>query len=359
MSNLIQVIKYEGDNKTFVWKHECEDFNNLTQLIVHESQEAIFISNGTVLDIFSKPGRYTLNTESIPLLSKHISKLTNDINPFHSEVYFVNKTIQMAIKWGVGGIRYNEPNYNFPLEIGMSGEMFLKVENSKKLLLKIMGTETILDQTHLVELFRGIISNKIKSIFTQKVKNEKINIFEINEILDDLSKSFLEKLQPIFEDYGLSLENFIVLNIAEPTNDEIFNRFKKLNYRQYEEIAEAQLRQKVNIIDEETEAKKIQIKSEAIAKKREIEGYTYQQEKGFEVANNVAKNEGIGNFSGIGVGMGTIMSVGNTVGGIVNNAMDMTKIKKYCKKCNTEVPQTANFCFYCGSKIEGEQNENK
>ena len=44
--NLAQIIKYEGDNQTFVWKHPCEDFNSLTQLIVHESQEALFFMNG-------------------------------------------------------------------------------------------------------------------------------------------------------------------------------------------------------------------------------------------------------------------------------------------------------------------------
>ena len=46
MSNIAEIIKYEGDNSTFIWKHPCEDFNSLTQLIVHESQEAIFFMKG-------------------------------------------------------------------------------------------------------------------------------------------------------------------------------------------------------------------------------------------------------------------------------------------------------------------------
>ena len=46
MSKIVDIIKYEGDNNTFVWKHPCEDFNALSQLIVHESQEAIFFMNG-------------------------------------------------------------------------------------------------------------------------------------------------------------------------------------------------------------------------------------------------------------------------------------------------------------------------
>ena len=55
MAHIADVIKYEGDNSTFIWKHPREDFNSLTQLIVHESQEAIFFMNGQALDLFS-PG---------------------------------------------------------------------------------------------------------------------------------------------------------------------------------------------------------------------------------------------------------------------------------------------------------------
>ena len=66
---IIDVIKYEGDNSTFIWKHPAEDFNMKSQLIVHESQEAVFMMNGQALDTFG-PGRYTLDTENIPILGK-------------------------------------------------------------------------------------------------------------------------------------------------------------------------------------------------------------------------------------------------------------------------------------------------
>ena len=96
---IAQVLKYEGDNSTFIWKHPCEDFNNLTQLIVHESQEAIFFMNGQALDLFGA-GRYTLETQNIPKISKLFHRVMDDENPFHCEVYFINKTEQMNIKLG-------------------------------------------------------------------------------------------------------------------------------------------------------------------------------------------------------------------------------------------------------------------
>lgn len=64
MAKIAEIIKYEGDNSTFIWKHPCEDFNSTTQLIVHESQEAIFFLNGQALDLFgpSRHGRESRRT---------------------------------------------------------------------------------------------------------------------------------------------------------------------------------------------------------------------------------------------------------------------------------------------------------
>ena len=69
---LVNIIKYEGDNTTFVWKHPKTDFNTMSQLIVHENQEAVFFKNGQSLDLFES-GKYTLSTENIPILRNFIN----------------------------------------------------------------------------------------------------------------------------------------------------------------------------------------------------------------------------------------------------------------------------------------------
>ena len=86
MAKIADIIKYEGDNSTFVWKHPCEDFNTTTQLIVHESQEAILFLNGQALDLFG-PGRHTLETQNIPLLRRVINIPTGGESAFHCEIY--------------------------------------------------------------------------------------------------------------------------------------------------------------------------------------------------------------------------------------------------------------------------------
>ncbi len=323
---IAEIIKYEGDNSTFVWKHPCEDFNSLTQLIVHESQEAIFFMNGQALDLFG-PGRYTLETQNIPLIGKALNRATDDKSPFHCEVYFINKTEQMSIKWGTDSkVQYIDPQYGFPISIGASGEMSLRAEDSRKLLIKLVGTENFLGQQKLVSFFRAFLMTRIKTYIAQVMKTNAINIFEIDENLAAFSENIQKLLVPDFSDYGVALERFFVTNIVKPDGDRQYEKFKELHFRQYADIAEAKLRQQTEIINAETQAQKTVIDSKAQATKRAQEGYTYAQERGFDVAEKVAENEAVGQFTNMGVGLGTMAGVGGAVGGVVggavNNAMN-------------------------------------
>lgn len=322
MVKIADIIKYEGDNTTFIWKHPCEDFNALTQLIVHESQEAIFMMNGQALDLFG-PGRYTLETQNIPLIGKALNIPTGGQTPFHCEVYFINKTEQMAIKWGTDSkVQFMEPTFNFPLAIGASGEMSLRVNDSRKLLIKLVGTEDFLGQAGLNRYFRAFLMTRVKSYIAQVIQQQKINIFEIDAHLNELSAALMKLLQPDFDDYGIALERFFLTTVVKPDGEPTYEKFKSLYFRQYADITEARIRQQTQVIDAETEAQKTVIASQAMATKRAQEGYTYQQERGFDVAQDVAKNEATGQFTNMGVGLGTMAGVGGAVGGLVGNAVN-------------------------------------
>lgn len=356
MGQIAEIIKYAGDNSTFIWKHPCEDFNSLTQLIVHESQEAIFFLNGQALDMFGA-GRYTLVTQNIPKLGKILNRTTGDETPFHAEVYFINKTVQMAIKWGTDSkVQFIEPPYGFPISIGASGEMALSVDNSRKLLLKLVGTESCLSQAKLVQYFRAFLMTKVKSYLAQTIKTQKINIFEIDEKLQELSDTLNAMLRPDFDDYGVILERFFITTIVKPDGESQYEKFKSLHFRQYADIAEAKLRQQVGIIDEQTRAQQTIIESQAMATKRAQEGYTYQQERGFDVAHDVARNEAGGQFTNMGVGLGMMAGVGGTMAGVVGGAMsdalsDSTIAPSKCTKCGAVLPSGAKFCLECGEKV--------
>ena len=321
MANIADIIKYEGDNSTFIQKHPCEDFNSLTQLIVHESQEAIFFMNGQALDLFG-PGRYTLETQNIPKLGKLLNRSVGDSTPFHCEVYFINKAEQMSIKWGTDSkVQYIEPTYGFPISIGASGEMSLRADDSRKLLLKLVGTESGLDRQRLTSLFRAFLMTRVKTYIAQVMKANSINIFEIDENLTVFSENIHKLLIPDFADYGVSLERFFVTTVVKPDGDRQYEKFKELHFRQYADIAEAKLRQQTDLIYAQTEAQKVVIDSQAQATKRAQEGYTYAQERGFDVAEKVAQNESVGQFTNMGIGLGTMAGVGGAVGSVVGGAV--------------------------------------
>lgn len=321
MSEIADIIKYEGDNSVFIWKHPDEDFNSLTQLIVHESQEAVFFMNGEALDLFG-PGRYTLETQNTPKIGKILNRTTDGRTPFHCEVYFINKAEHMSIKWGTDSkVQYMEPTYGFPISIGASGEMSLRAEDSRRLLVNLVGTENILTREKLMGFFRSFLMTSVKTYIAQIMKSNSINIFEIDENLTVFSDSIKELLVKDFSDYGVALERFFVTNIVKPDGERQYEKFKELHFRQYADIAEAKLRQQTDVIYAQTEAQKTVIASKAIATKREQEGYTYAQERGFDVAERVASNEAVGQFANMGVGLGTMAGVGGAVGGLVGNAV--------------------------------------
>lgn len=351
MAQIAEIIKYEGNNSTFIWKHPSEDFNTLSQLIVHESQEAVFFMNGQALDLFG-PGRHTLETQNIPVLSKLLNRVTGDTSPFHCEVYFINKTEQMAIKWGTDSkVQYMDPTYNFPLSIGASGEMSLRAEDSRKLLLKLVGTENYLSQEKLTGFFRAFLMTRVKTYIAQVMKRDSINIFEIDERLAEFSDSIRKLLVPDFADYGVSLERFFVTNIVKPDGERQYETFKELHFRQYADIAEAKLRQQTDLIYAETEAQKVVIDSKAQATKRAQEGYTYAQERGFDVAEKVAQNEAVGQFTNMGVGLGTMAGVGGAVGGMVGGMMNEAMTNATAPSVPAAQPAAGGKCAACGAAL--------
>lgn len=368
---IVSVIKYEGDNSTFVWKHPETDFNTGSQLIVHESQEALFMVNGEILDTFGA-GKHELETQNLPVAKSLFKLATGGQNAFHAELYFVNLVDVMSIKWGTDSrIQYMEPVYRFPVDIGACGEMNLTVSNARKLLVKIVGTERILTKQQLSMYFRAFLMNRIKSILPSVITEKSIDIFSIDQHLMELSEAVEEKLRDDFYDYGVNLKRFLITTVVKPEEDRNYIKFKELHYRNYTDVAEAELNKKLAKIEQETKAQGIVIEAEAVAKKREIEGYTYQQERGFDVAKDMANNDAVAQMNNVGIGLGMMTGIGSEMGrnvasmtsGAMNAAASQADtqgqkqdagrdIKKFCMNCGHELNGTAMFCEMCGTKVE-------
>ena len=226
---LISVIKYEGDGDTLIWKHPIEDFNYGSQLIVHESQEAIFFRDGQALDLFGA-GRYTLETQQMPLLEKLYSLPAGGDTVFHSEVYYINLIHQMAIKWGTPEkINFIDPQTQAPIAIGARGLLNFRVANSRKLLLKLVGTGGKLTRQDLIEngagvinnYFRGVIQLAVSTNLANIITGEKLDILQIDQQKLRLSAAMLPVIQPFFEDYGLAVTEFMVMGIVLPERGDL------------------------------------------------------------------------------------------------------------------------------------------
>lgn len=401
---LASIIKYEGDNETLVWKHQIEDFNFGSQLIVHESQEAIFFRDGQALDLFGA-GRYTLQTQQLPLLEKIYKLPTDTEGTFHSEVYFVNLATQMGVKWGTDSkVRLFDPASGLHIEIGASGEFNIRVTDSRKLLLKVVGTTGGLGQEQLLGIgngkgfFRSMVMTQVKSYLAQTIKENAINILEIDEHLMALSGALRERINAALDEYGLTMPEFYVSRIVTPDDDPNFRRMKEQYAEQYllvrqenirkaeaeaaadRKAVEAQTAARMKIIGAqgEAEALKIQKQAEAEAYRMQAEaeaaemrmkGYTYQQETSRQVGMEAMKNGlgggtnaagALGDLAGLGVSLGAMGSVigmtkdalspmtqdaaqmGAAVGAAVADGWD-------CPVCGHE-NITTNFCPDCGGK---------
>lgn len=407
---LFDIIKYEGDNNTFVWKHPREDFNTWSQLIIHESQEAIFFMNGQALDTFG-PGRYTLETQNIPILRRILNIPTGGKTPFHCEVYFINKTVQMAVKWGTDSkVRYIDPESGVPLELGASGELNLQVTDGRKLLTKLIGTMNGVAwgdtgngfAKSLNSSFRPLIVTAVKSNLTSAIKTQNVNILEVDEHLDELSSVLHQKIAKGFDEYGLGIPEFYLTTIVLPENDPNFKKIRELHTIALQtRMAQAEAditaaRRQIELEHQTTqteiskrEAERKMIEAEATAHAMKLAGLSeaevmaakgYTQRDVLQAEVQKAYAEGIGNMKfeggssggtmgdimGLGVGMAAAQAIVPQMGkmiqgmgvGTVDEAPPIPENKKICVKCGSILPENAKFCLECGGKVVVlEQNE--
>ncbi len=407
---IADIIKYEGDNQTFIWKHPLEDFNSMTQLIVHESQEAIFFMNGQALDLFG-PGRYTLETQNVPKVGKFLNRLTDGDTPFHCEVYFINKTVQMAIKWGTDSkVRFMEPTLGIPLELGACGEMNLTVSDARKLLIKLVGTTNGIAwgengagfTKSLQNCFRPLISTAVKANLASAVKKQNLDILEIDEHLEELSEVLRTAICPGFEEYGLTIPQFYITTVVLPENDPNFRRLRDLHtvalqtrmiqaetlVKTAQADSEAEItaaRRKIELEHQETEtevtrreAERELIRAKADAEAVKMAGMAeadvmrakgYTEKDVIQADVQKAYAEGIGNMGGGSAGGGMVsdmvslgvgMAAAGNISAQMSNMFQGTQAPAAsaetpdarCSKCGASLPANAKFCLECGEKVQ-------
>lgn len=331
--DISQIIKYEGPNDVLVWKHPTQDFNTTSQLIVHESQEAILFRNGQALDLFGA-GRYTLETENIPLLRRIINIPTGGKTPFHCEVYFINKVDCMDVLWGTATpVPVQDPVYNIILPVRANGQFAIRVEESRRFLVKIVGTTAGITKEGVNNYFRGLLMTRIKDYIATMMTQRKISFLDVHSYLNEISDHIKQEISGVFADYGITVVNFFVNSITVPQDDPGF----------------------VKIRNALASAKERELLAKGKRAEMDIVGYSYQQERTYDVLDKAAQNEGTGsNMMGLSMGLGMGLPIGGMVGKAMGGAMENVvnaAQSSVCPKCNATLPANAKFCLACGAQI--------
>lgn len=312
---IIDVLKFDGSPSIFAWKYPNTELATWTQLIVHESQQAVLVKNGQIADIFG-PGRYTLSTDNIPILQKLINLPFGKRSPFSAEVWFVNRAFSLDIKWGtVSPIQIQDPKYNVFIPVRAFGQFGIQIADTKRFLIKLVGTMSFFNKDTLTNFFRGLFMTRVKDRISTSLINAKISMLEINAHLNEISDDLTADFQKELSEYGIKIVSFFVNDINVPENDPAVKQLKA-----------------------------------ALAKRAEMDiiGYSYQQEKTFDTLKTASGNAGTaGAVMGAGLGLGMGVGMGAQMQNMAG-AMSTESPKKACPQCGKQIDVGTKFCPHCG-----------
>ena len=290
---LSQVITFGGSPDQLVWKYPDENITTTSKLIVDETHEALLVVNGNAADLFG-PGERTLSLPNIPLVNKITSIPTGGVNPFPCKVFYVNKVHHLDLLWGTQGapITLEDPDYQIFLHVMLHGNVAFSVSDTRKFLLKLVGFRKEFRPEDVVDNFKGLISTHVKDCISKIMINGRVGFFQMNANLMEVSNVVRERLNQIFEEYGIEIQFFNIESIEVPEKD-------------YDTVKAAKERRAGRI----------------------IEGYSWQEEKQMEIAKTFAGNEGtMGAMGGMMGGMMGGAMMGGTISELARNALSSDRI---------------------------------
>lgn len=223
---IANLIKYNADNgDALVYKFIKDDIRLGSQLIVNESQEALFFKGGKALNLFG-PGTHTLKTGNLPLIDKVVNFAFGGETPFSAEVWFVNKTVKRNIKWNTPGpIQVIDSIYNYPVNIRAFGSYGIRISESRKFITQIVGVtaasyyKNYISLQKVQEYFSSEIIQKLSDALTKYFVEKNISAFQVNAKINELSNFIHKDISQEFERFGIKIVNFNIERISIPEKD--------------------------------------------------------------------------------------------------------------------------------------------
>jgi len=181
------------------------------QLIVRENQAAVFFRDGKGYDILG-PGRHTLSTLNIPLLTKVLSFPFGFKSPFRVEILFVNLKVFTHLKWGT-----QEPVAFKDRELGVVrlrgfGNYTIRIVQPLLFINTLIGTQGIFATDEIADYLRDVIVSRLNDLLGETLKG----IFELPNHYEEIAVSLKVRVSQDFEKYGLELVDFYINRITPP-----------------------------------------------------------------------------------------------------------------------------------------------
>src|SRR4026209_1009799 len=212
---LLEIIEWTDDSRdTLSWRFPDEDkaIKNGAQLIVRESQVAQFVYVGEFGDTF-KPGKHTLVTENIPVLTKIKSWPFGFNSPFKSDVYFVVTRLFTGNKWGTSNPIMLRDNDFGVVRVRAFGTYDFRIVEPKTFLREVAGS----DHNFRLDEFADTMRSRIVSIFSDALASAKVPVLDVASRYQELGEALLPLINPaVIGKYGLEISSFIVENVSVP-----------------------------------------------------------------------------------------------------------------------------------------------
>ena len=321
MARVFDVIEYfDATGREMVHRipeQGSGDFRIGSQVIVRESQQAVFFRDGKALDLFG-PGRHTISTANIPLLVDLIGKAFSGETPFKAEVYFANMREYVDQKWGTPeAVALRDTDLGM-VRVRAFGTYSMQIKDAQLFVNKIVGTQGLYYTNDIENFLRSIIISNLTDVLGEASKS----IFDLPSLYDEIGAGTKAKAQDDFNTLGMDLKILFVSNIS-PT----------------EETAKA--------IDERA----------AMGAIGDMQAYLqFKTARAVEEAAT-ATGEGAGTFAQMGAGMGAGVGMGAMMAGMMGQAMQggaaagAAAATIACPSCGNPIPAAAKFCNHCGAKI--------
>ncbi|OQX84101.1 MAG: virion core protein (lumpy skin disease virus) [Candidatus Latescibacteria bacterium 4484_7] len=288
------------------------------QLVVRDNQSAVFFKDGRGLDVFG-PGRHTLSSKNLPILTKVLSLPWGFKSPFRTEVYFVNMKTFLNQKWGT-----KEPVAFKDSKLGLVrlrafGVYTFKVVEPVLFINTVVGTQGVYTSEMIDDYLRDVIVARINDLFGEKLDT----IFDLPRDYDELAAEIKERLVENFRKYGLELIDFFINSITPP-----------------EEVQ--------RMIDERSGL-------EAVGNLDDFFKFKAAKAMG-DAASAGESGAGSAAAGGMGIGVGAglgMMIPGMLAGKTTTAATQETRLEERikCPKCHNEVPAGSRFCPNCGAQL--------